>query len=46
MMVKVFIAAFLSHNFNCRMSVPENQTRDITWFNIYSKASFDIHCDD
>jgi hypothetical protein len=46
MMVKVFIAAFLSHNYNCRMSVPENQTKDITWFNIYSKATFDIHCDD
>ncbi|CAD6583807.1 MAG: hypothetical protein ASARMPRED_001509 [Alectoria sarmentosa] len=46
MMVKVFIAAFLSHNYNCRMSVPEKQTKDITWFNIYSKASFDIHCDD
>lgn len=46
MMVKVFIAAFLSHNYNCRMSVPENQTKDITWFNIYSKASFDTHCDD
>ena len=46
MMVMVFIIAFLSHNFDCRMFVPENQTKDITWFNIYSKASFDIHCDD
>ncbi|KAI1359955.1 cytochrome P450 [Xylaria arbuscula] len=46
MMVKVFIAAFLTNNFNCRMAVPENQTKDITWFNIYSKATFDIICDE
>lgn len=46
MMVKVFIATFLKHNYNCRMVVPENQTKDITWFNIYSKATFDIVCDD
>lgn len=45
MMAKGFIAAFLSHNSNCRMSVPENQTKDVTWFNLFSKASFDIHCD-
>ncbi|KAI2629905.1 cytochrome P450 [Hypoxylon sp. NC1633] len=46
MMVKVFIAAFLTHNYNCRMAVPENQTKDITWFNIYSKATFEIICED
>ncbi|KAI8948746.1 cytochrome P450 [Xylaria longipes] len=46
MMVKVFIATFLTHNYNCRMVVPEKQTKDITWFNIYSKATFDIVCDD
>ncbi|KAI0517018.1 cytochrome P450 [Xylaria bambusicola] len=46
MMVKVFIAAFLTNNFNCRMAVPENQTKDITWFNIYSKATFDVICND
>ncbi|KAI4265577.1 MAG: hypothetical protein L6R38_009316 [Xanthoria sp. 2 TBL-2021] len=45
-MVKVFIAAFLTQNSKCRMSVPDNQTKDLTWFNIYSKATFDIHCDD
>ncbi|KAI0458859.1 cytochrome P450 [Xylaria acuta] len=45
MMVKVFIATFLTYNYNCRMVVPENQTKDITWFNIYSKATFDIVCD-
>ncbi|KAI1146753.1 cytochrome P450 [Nemania diffusa] len=46
MMVKVFIATFLTNNYNCRMIVPENQTKDVTWFNIYSKATFDIVCDD
>ncbi|GAP85118.1 putative cytochrome P450 [Rosellinia necatrix] len=46
MMVKVFVATFLTHNYNCRMIVPDNQTKDITWFNIYSKATFDIVCDD
>lgn len=46
MMVKVFIATFLSTNYNCKMTVPDNQTKDLTWFNIYSKATFDIHCDD
>ncbi|KAI8631511.1 cytochrome P450 [Xylariaceae sp. FL1651] len=46
MMVKVFIATFLTNNSNCKMSVPKNQTKDITWFNIYSKATFDIVCDE
>ncbi|KAI1192918.1 cytochrome P450 [Nemania serpens] len=46
MMVKVFIATFLTSNSNVRMIVPENQTKDVTWFNIYSKATFDLVCDD
>ncbi|RYP52652.1 hypothetical protein DL768_002208 [Monosporascus sp. mg162] len=44
MMVKVFIATFLTHNDNCRLAVPENLTKDASWFNLYSKASFDIVC--
>ncbi|KAK2829883.1 hypothetical protein FQN49_007165 [Arthroderma sp. PD_2] len=45
-MVKVFIATFISHNYNCRMAMPENQTINASWFNIHSKATFDIVCDD
>jgi hypothetical protein len=46
LMVKAFIVAFLTENYNCKMSVPENQTDDVTWFSIYSRATFDIHCDE
>ncbi|KAI1181616.1 cytochrome P450 [Nemania serpens] len=46
MMVKVFVATFLTSNYNTRMIVPENQGKDVTWFNIYSKATFDIVCDE
>ena len=46
LMVKVFIANFLSHNSKCWIAIPEKQSKDVTWFHINSKASFDIHCDD
>ncbi|KAI1114026.1 cytochrome P450 [Nemania sp. NC0429] len=46
MMVKVFLATFLTNNGNTRMNVPNNQGMDLTWFNIYSKATFDIVCDE
>ncbi|RYP67919.1 hypothetical protein DL771_006952 [Monosporascus sp. 5C6A] len=45
MMVKVFVATFISHNFNARMAIPDDQTIDMSWFNIHSKATFDIVCD-
>lgn len=46
MMVKVFLATFISHNYKCRMLMPANQTIDASWFNIHSKATFDIVCDE
>ena len=44
MMVKTFVAAFLKQNSKCNISIPKGQTPDITYFNILSKATFDIHC--
>jgi hypothetical protein len=44
LMIKVFIANFLRHNSNCYVTVPKGQTEEMTHFNLFSRATYDIHC--
>ncbi|KAI1357938.1 cytochrome P450 [Xylaria arbuscula] len=46
MMTKVFLLAFLNHNPNCRLVLPEDLGKDAAWFNLYSRAGYEIVCDD
>ena len=46
LMVKSFLKVFVQRYFNCRMVFPENQTKDASRFHVYSKATFDIICDE
>jgi hypothetical protein len=40
LMVKTFVSAFLSNNSQCKITIPLGQSRNITYFNILSKATF------
>ncbi|KAJ3579231.1 hypothetical protein NPX13_g1341 [Xylaria arbuscula] len=46
MMTKVFLVAFLNHNPNCRLVLPEDLGKDAAWFKLYSRAGYEIVCDD
>jgi cytochrome P450 len=47
LMVKTFLKVFVQRDFkNCRTVYPENQTKDSSRFHVYSKATFDIICDE
>lgn len=44
LMVKSFIAAFLTRNAHSHIILPKGQARNITCFNILSVATYNIHC--
>jgi len=43
-MIKVFIASFLLRNAKCFVTVPKGQTKEMTHFNLFSRATYYIHC--
>ncbi|KAI1347582.1 cytochrome P450 [Xylaria sp. FL0043] len=45
LMVKTFLKVFVQRDLNYRMALPENQSKDVTRFHVYSKATFNIICD-
>lgn len=42
LMVKSFLKVFIQKDLECRMDIPENQTKHSSRFHVYSKATFDI----
>ncbi|KAI0809774.1 cytochrome P450 [Xylaria sp. FL0064] len=46
MMTKVFLVTFLTYSNSWRLVMPEDLSKDASWFNLYSRAGFDIACDE